>query len=141
MKKIPHSPSIASLSAALAIAMLSLDAKAQTQIFFENFDIDHSLDNTWVTNATAQGYNPVNLFFDYGTVGIPSAPHSTNGTTRGLKLQANLDPAVQFFPAGSSMSPAGFSITANFEMRWDWWLNFNGPLNAGGAGSTQIGGA
>jgi hypothetical protein len=115
-------------------------SKAQVTIFTEDFETDHSLDNTWVTN-TVGGYNPVNLFFDYSTVGIPSAPHSTGGSTHGLKLQANLDPAVQVFPSGSSISPAGFSISANFEMRWDWWLNFNGPLTGGGPGSTQIGGA
>ncbi len=133
------------LAAALAVAFSVRTATSQTQIFSENFDTDHSLDNTWVTNS-AGGYNPVDIYFDYSTVGIPSAPNSTGGTTRGLKLQANLDPLVQVFPSGSSMSPAGFSISDNFEMRWDWWLNFNGGLgtgglNGGGAGSTQIGGA
>src|ERR1039458_7079974 len=112
----------------------------QILVYSENFDTDHSLDNTWVTNSVG-GYNPVNLYFDYSTVGIPSAPNSVGGTTRGLKLQANLNPAVQVFPSGSSASPNGLSIAQDFEMRWDWWPNFNGPLNAGGAGSTQIGGA
>jgi hypothetical protein len=118
--------------------------RAQTQVFSENFDTDHSLDNTWVTN-TIGGFNPVNLYFDYSSIGIPPAPHSTGGTTRGLKLQANLDSAVQAFPSGCSVSPLGFGITENFEMRWDWWLNFNGSattgLTGGGSGSTQIGGA
>ena len=129
---------------ALAIAAVLLAGRgaslAQTQIFSADFETDHSLDNTWVTNSVG-GYNPVNLYFDYSTVGIPSAPNSTGGTTHGLKLQANLDPAVQVFPSGCGVSPAGFSISSNFEMRWDWWLNFNGPLTGGGSGSTQIGGA
>lgn len=129
---------------ALAVASIGLalaaSSRAQTQVYSEDFDADHSNDGTWITNSVG-GYNPVNVFFDYSTVGIPSAPHSVGGTTRGLKLQANLDPAVQIFPSGSSMSPTGFSITENFEMRWDWWLNFNGPLTGGGNGSTQIGGA
>jgi len=127
---------------ALTAALLAGNATclAQVQIFSENFETDHSLDNTWVTNSVG-GYNPVNLYFDYSTVGIPSAPNSTGGTTHGLKLQANLDPAVQVFPSGCGVSPSGFSISSNFEMRWDWWLNFNGPLTGGGSGSTQIGGA
>src|SRR5512140_1978016 len=66
--------------------------QAQVTIFSEDFDTDHRLDNTWITNSVG-GYNPVDLYFDYSTVGIPSAPHSVGGTTRGLKLQANLDPA------------------------------------------------
>jgi hypothetical protein len=141
MKQIPHTAMRMRLTATLAAGSLACNAMAQTLIYSENFDTDHSSDGTWVANVTAVGYNPVNLFFDYSSVGIPPAPNSTNGTTRGLKLQANLDPAVQAFPAGANASPAGFSIAQNFEMRWDWWLNYNGPLNAGGAGSTQIGGA
>lgn len=139
MKTPPPSKSIIRLAAALAAASLACNATAQVQIFSEDFDTDHSLDNTWVTNS-AGGYNPVNIYFDYSTVGIPSAPNSIGGSTRGAKMQANLDPAVQVFPSGSSISPVGFSIAQNFEMRWDWWLNFNGPLGAGGSGSTQIGG-
>lgn len=140
MKAIPQSRTILRLAATLALTALAGTATAQVQIFSEDFDTDHSLDNTWVTNS-AGGYNPVDIYFDYSTVGIPSAPNSTGGSTRGAKLQANLDPLVQVFPSGSSISPASFSTSDNFEMRWDWWLNFNGPLNAGGAGSTQLGGA
>jgi len=160
MKPIPPTPSRATLpglllSLATASLFLATTARAQVTIFSQDFETDHRTDGTWVTNTTSVwsggspgvgtitsgGYNPVDLYFDYSTVGIPSAPHSTGGSTHGLKLQANLDPSVQFFPAGSSVSPAGFSISDNFEMRWDWWLNFNGPLTGGGNGSTQIGGA
>ncbi len=136
-----HNARALSLALAAAASLtLAGAARAQTQVYSENFEIDHSNDGTWVTN-TVGGYNPVNVYFDYSTVGIPPAPHSAGGTTHGLKLQANLDPVVQIFPSGSSMSPSGFSITENFEMHWDWWLNFNGPLTGGGNGSTQIGGA
>lgn len=133
----------AALTAGLLLFAASA-ARAQTQVFAENFDTDHSADGTWIINSTG-GYNPVDLFFDYSTVGIPPAPHSTGSTTRGAKLQANLDSASGVFPSGCGVSPNGFSITENFEMRWDWWLNYNGStttgLDGGGAGSTQIGGA
>ncbi len=136
-------PSIKPLSR-IGSTLLALTAcvgmvQAQTQIYSENFETDHSLDGSWVTNAIG-GFNPVDLYFDYSTVGIPAAPNSS-GTTRGLKMQANLDPAVAVFPSGVTVSPSGFGISDNFEMQWDWWLNYNGPLNGGGAGSTQIGGA
>lgn len=125
--------------AAIALLGLPTALRAQTPVYSEDFETDHTLDGSWVIN-TIGGYNPANLFFDYSTVGIPAAPNS-GGTTHGLKLQANLDPLVAQFPSGVSASPSGFSITANFEMTWDWWLNYNGPLNGGGSGSTQIGGA
>src|SRR3954467_4559848 len=107
------------LSISSAVLAIASNSWSQNQVYSENFETDHSNDGTWVTNVIG-GYNPVNIYFDYSTVGIPSAPNSTGGTTRGLKLQANLDPAVGVFPSGASMSPNGFSITANFEMRWDW---------------------
>jgi hypothetical protein len=139
MKHLSSLKSLVGLATASAVALSVHTASAQVQVYSENFEVDHSLDNTWVTNSTG-GYNPVDIYFDYSTIGIPSAPNS-GGTTRGLKIQANLDPAVAIFPSGASMSPSGFSITSNFEMTWDWWLNYNGPLNVGGGGSTQIGGA
>lgn len=111
---------------------------AQTQVYSEDFDVDSTAN--WTVNTTAGGDNRADLYFDYSTVGIPPAPHTTGGTTRGLKLQANLTPASQVFPSGVSVSPNGFSITENFEMHWDMWINYNGPLNGGGSGSTQVAG-
>ena len=84
--------------------------------------------------------SPADIFFDYSTVGIPPAPHSVGGTTRALKLQANLPPGPGVFPSGVSVSPKNFGITENFEMHWDMWINVNGPFPAGGNGSTQIAG-
>lgn len=87
------------------------------------------------------GANLADLYFDYSTAGIPLSPNSTNSDTHGLKMCANLDPATQVFPSGVSVSPVGFSITENFDMRFDMWMNFNGPMPAGGSGSTVVGGA
>ena len=139
MKNPPYMKLTKSLAILAAVIVSSQTVKAQNLVYYENFEIDHRSDGTWVTNSLG-GYNPVDLFFDYSTVGIPLAPNSTNSTTRGLKLQANLDPLVAQFPSGVTVSPTGFGITDNFEIHWDWWLNYNGPLNGGGAGSTQIGG-
>src|ERR1043166_7713070 len=124
--------------------------RAQSLVFYEDFEIDHSLDNSYVTNSITGGPpNPVlipganlaYLYFDYSTAGIPLSPHSTNNSTHGLKLCANLDSTIQAFPSGISVSPAGFGITENFDMHFDAWFNYNGPFTGGGSGSTQIGGA
>jgi Calx-beta domain len=128
--------------ATVTASLAALPSQAQTQVYFENFEVDHRLDATWVTNSIG-GSNVADLYFDYSTVGIPPAPHSAGGSTHGLKLQANLSTALQAFPSGVTVSPNGFSITENFEMRFDSWLNYNGPTGGGlnGNGSTQIGGA
>jgi hypothetical protein len=39
---------------------------------------------------------------------------------------------------GLSVSPTGQSFAGDYRLRFDLWQNFNGPLPAGGSGSTQI---
>jgi hypothetical protein len=63
------------------------------------------------------------------------------GTTRGLKIGANLSSATApTAPAlsGISVSPTGQSFTGDYELRFDWWQNYFGPLLAGGTGSTML---
>jgi hypothetical protein len=103
-------------------------------VFAENFDADHTAN--WVVNLGPTD-GVADFFYDYSTVGIPPAPNSA-GTTRGLKLQANLTSGVF---GGLSVSPAGQSFTGNYRLRFDLWQNFNGPFPDGGSGSTQITGA
>jgi hypothetical protein len=97
----------------------------------ENFDADATAN--WTVNAGPSDH-AADFFFDYSTVGIPSAPNS-GGTTRGLKLQANQTNGIF---SGFSTSPTGQSFTGDYEVRFDWWSNFNGPFPAGGSGSTQM---
>jgi hypothetical protein len=127
------------LVAALCLSAYLPTAHAQNVIFTEDWETDHSLDDTYITNSVG-GVNYANLFFDYSTAGIPLSPHSTGSSTRALKMAANLV-AGSTFPVGVSVSPRNFGITANFELRFDAWFNFNGPLPLGGNGSTQVGGA
>ena len=103
-------------------------------LFSDNFDTDHTAN--WTVNASA-GTHPVNLFYDYGAIGIPSAPNS-GGTTIGLRLQANTSGATF---GGVSVSPNGQSFTGDYQVRFDMWLNYNGTLSGGGNGSTQVTGA
>jgi hypothetical protein len=107
--------------------------------FSDDFDADHTLD--WTVNDNGFGTNAANFYFDYSTIGIPPAPNS-NGTTRGLKLQANIDPSntpADLSPlSGISVSPTGKSFTGDYKLAFDWWANFIGPLEIGADGSTQI---
>lgn len=109
------------------------DCDGEAASFFEDFDVDHTAN--WVVN---KGPNPdgssANFFFDYSTVGIPAAPGS-NGTTRGLRLTANVTGATF---SGLSVSPAGQSFSGDYTLECYMWLNYNGPLNGGGVGSTQV---
>jgi hypothetical protein len=138
MTKLKTSPVSKLLRRFVGLPVLALlchqAVSAQEAIYSQNFDSDSTAE--WVVNTTGEGYSYGDFFFDYSTAGIPSAPHSTGGTTRGLKLGANLGTGG-VFPAGVSVSPLGFGISENFEMRFDLWLNFNKD----GQGSTEVGGA
>ncbi len=124
--------------AAILAALTALGTQTQAQLFSDNFESNTS--SSWTVNASATGNHPATFAFDYSTVGIPSAPRSTGGSTSGLKLQANLPGGAAFF-GGVSGSPNGQSFTGSYVLSFDMWMNFNGPFPAGGNGSTQAGGA
>jgi hypothetical protein len=111
------------------------DLTPGTITFSENFDADHTAGWT-INQGPSDGV--ADFFFDYSIVGIPPAPNSTGGSTRGLKLQANVTSGVF---GGLSVSPTGQSFSGDYRMRFDLWQNFNGPLPGGGSGSTQVTGA
>jgi hypothetical protein len=92
----------------------------------------------------------VNWTFDYGGVNytfngvtnqIPAAPNSPDGSTRAVKLTVNNNDAVAAI-AAVNLYRQNFSVSGNFALKFDLWINY--PGNAGGvgtgvAGSTQHG--
>jgi hypothetical protein len=127
------------LGAVLCGSIAGTQSGSAQTLFTENFDEDHSFN--WLTFAAGTGTHSADFFFDYSTIGIPAAPNSTGGTTRGMKLQANMDPATQpttNVVTGISVSPFGGEFTGSYQLRFDMWLNYHGPLNGGGTGTTQV---
>jgi hypothetical protein len=125
-----------SLLAAAALAV-ALPAVASAQVLYStDFDTDQTAN--WSVNQ-AGGANTsdnfANFFFDYSTAGIPSAPNSVGGSTRGVKLEANVSLGVF---SGLSVSPLGQSFTGDYVLKADVWQNFNGAFPGGGSGSTQM---
>lgn len=140
------------VACAVALMAIASSAYGQTILFSDNFDVDSTANwtvNSFVGGTTASGGNAANaydFFFDYSTIGIPAAPNSIGGTTRGLKLQANITGAgpVAGLPPGISVSPTGQAFTGDYKLRFDWWTNFIGNTTGGignvngGSGSTQL---
>lgn len=122
------------LAAALVLAATPALGQAQIVLYSDNFDGGMS-GASWMTNSTAAG-SDANYAFDYSTIGIPSAPNSTGGSTIGLQMRVNR-PGTGIF-SGISASPMGQSFTGDYTLRFDAWQNFNGPFPAGGNGSTQV---
>lgn len=137
-------------AAALALSVLLATTGRAATLYSENFDVDPTA--AWTTN-NGPSLNSVNYFYDYSTVGIPAAPGS-GGTTRGLKLQGNLNPNGLTGPGtatspgssyaaggvfgGLSVSPTGQSFAGDYKLSFNWWGNYNGPVNGGGTGTTQL---
>lgn len=129
------------LAGILLMLCVSLSVKAQ-QIYLQTFNADDS--GNWAvlmdyTMTDPQAYcsnNLVNFNFDYTSVGIPIAPHSAQfgsaGIHHGLKMSACYTNKPTFLPGGIvtglSACPTNFSISQNFVMHADMWINVDcGP--------------
>jgi len=122
------------IGAISATNTLRNDDLAPLPILFSD-DFETNSAPNWKTNATPTDSDAV-FAYDYGTSdGIPIAPHTTNGTTLGLKLRAHFTGAN---PGGISVSPLGLVLTNDYRLRFDAWLNFNGAAPGGGTGSSEF---
>lgn len=124
---------LCSVSLVVVIAGLSSLASA---VFFDDFDVDTS--GAWAVNKANNVANNIATFaYDYSALGISSAPGASGGSTKGLRLQANIAGATF---GGLSVSPLGQSFTGDFVMTADVWLNYLNTAAGSGSGTTQLGG-
>jgi hypothetical protein len=88
-------------------------------------------------NYVAVSTDPTSSFatfaYDYSEMGIPSAPNS-GGSTLGVKLDAN---SVTPNAAEAITLHTVASFTGDYRVKFDGWLNVNGPFPDGGGGSTN----
>ncbi|WP_148075602.1 hypothetical protein [Bythopirellula goksoeyrii] len=148
------------ISFVLFVVLASSGSTTFAQLYSESFD-DGLAMNRWTANAGVGFADTGGIFpkaidtnfdrlpfpvdgvnddfsgfaFDYSTVGIPSAPNSTGGTTTGLKLQADLFSDAM---GGVSASPNGLNLTGDYSVKFDSWANTIGPFPIGGGGSTNF---
>ena len=104
----------------------------QTTVFADNFDTNSAAN--WIVNRSSSD-TAIGFAFDYSKLGIPSAPHSTGGTTKGVQIKANLTLTVV---AAVSISPTNQSFAGDYRLHFDGWINVNGPFPGGGASSTEF---
>ena len=104
----------------------------QVTMFADNFDANTTAN--WTQNKSSADTSAT-FNFDYSALGIPSAPNSTNSSTLGVQMKANLSAGLV---SALSLSPVGQSFSGDYRVRFDAWLNVNGPFPGGGAGSTEF---
>ena len=92
-------------------------------LFSDDFDTDHSANYTILFGAdSGPDTKVVDFNFDYGVFGIPVAPHTTNGTTRGLKLTVNKGAIGA--AAGVNAYANGVSFSNAYALRFDMYTTF-----------------
>ena len=116
----------------VALLTVTLPPVAQT-VWLDNFDANSAAN--WLVNRSSTDCRAT-FNYNYAANGIPPAPNSTNNTTRGVKLEANVSLGTA---AAINISPVGQSFSGDYRLRFDLWLNQNGPFPDGGNGSTQHG--
>jgi MYXO-CTERM domain-containing protein len=129
MRKTSSSMSVVAALCALFVAGAPTSAQ---NLFFDNFDATPS--SAYTVNQDPD--SAVTFMYNYSADGIPSAPHSAAGTTLGVKFEANI-----VAPTGAqalNISPVGRSFTGDFVLKFDMWINANGPFPLGGTGSTEF---
>ncbi len=91
----------------------------------------------WTVNASALNSSPFDDVANFGVnytsvLGVPQDPYSSSTTA--VQFKINETSGNQ---AGVSASPTSLSLSGNFVMTFDMWLNYN----SGGftTGSTQVG--
>jgi GH25 family lysozyme M1 (1,4-beta-N-acetylmuramidase) len=103
----------------------------QAIVFSDDFETNSA--GNWNINKSSAD-TAIAFSFDYSTLGIPSAPHSLGGTTRGVQMKANLASGAV---AALSISPANKNFAGDYRLHFDGWINVNGPFPNGGTGSTE----
>lgn len=111
---------------------LAVPVAASAQLFVDGFDTAGSAAawNVQKTSADTQ----IDFGWDYSALGIPAAPNGV-GTT-GVRMAANI--ASPTSVEGLSMTPIGVVLPTNYTVRFDLWMNVNGPFPGGGGGSTEF---
>ena len=97
-------------------------------------DLDSADDTGWIVNKSS-GDTDVTFGYDYSADGIPAAPNS-DGSTIGIKFEANI--AAPTGAEAVSISPVGGNFTGDYRVKFDMWINANGPFPGGGGGSTEF---
>lgn len=118
--------------ASITATVINDDPPPGTLLFADDFEADSSA--LWQQNIVDSYDSFVEFAWDYSAAGIPPAPGATSGTTKGLRMRTGNTISQN---DGLSLSPLNKSFTGDYRLKFDMWINYNGPLANGGPGSTQ----
>lgn len=113
------------------VTVVDDDYPAGAVLFADNFETDSSVN--WTVNSDDFGFDSFAEFaYDYSLVNVPPVPGGN--TTKALRFRINEQTGA---PRNAiSASPIPLVLPEEYRMRFKMWVNYNGPMLYGGAGST-----
>ncbi len=112
-------------------ALLAHPSYAANIFYTEDFDVDPTAN--WTVNDPGLSDIIADFNYDYSAIGVPAAPGGAS--TVGLKMTANNSGGVF---SGFSVSPNGQSFGGKYQVKFNLWQNYVGPVGPGGSGTTQL---
>jgi hypothetical protein len=131
------------MAAAAAVGLLSLRASATLVLYADNFDSDTSANyNAFITAGTTGPSGDATFAYNYGAapgsggLSLPSAPHSTGGSTTGLRVRTdNLQSSSGTVVGATSIVTKNLNLTAPYTVQVDVWSNYIGGTSIAASGS------
>ncbi len=106
------------------------EAVPGTTLFTDNFETSSA--SQWIVNTVDGGADShADFAYDYSQLFVPPAPGGSS--TLGLRLRCNETTGNR---NAISVSPLGLNLQGDYRLKFNMWINYNGPMFDGGAGST-----
>ncbi len=121
---------VAANSSATA-TLIDDEVPAGTVLFADDFETNSAV--RWLVNSADGGADSAADFgYDYSQLYVPSAPGGSS--TKGLRFRLNEASGAL---NAVSASPLGLNLPGDYRLRFNMWINYNGPMFDGGSGSTM----
>jgi hypothetical protein len=133
---------VAAAMVALCAVIFPAVSSAQT-LYSDDFNADSSASyNIFVTPGATGPSSDATFAYDYSALGIPSAPHSTGGSTLGLRLRTdNLQNSVGTVVGAVAVATKTLSLPSQYVVSVDVWGNYIGGTSIAASGANGTTGA
>src|ERR1035437_7248528 len=130
-------------AAMTALPAVVFPAISSAALWSDDFNADTSANyNTFITAGATGPSSDATFAYDYSALGIPAAPHTTDSTTRGLRLRVdNLQSSVGTVVGAVSIATKGLSLPGQYTVSVDVWGNYIGGTSIAASGSNGSTGA
>lgn len=140
---------IRSIAAVVALAFACAPVVSMGAVYSDDFNTNTSANyNVYITAGSTGPSGDATFAYNYGAapasggLSIPAAPHTTDGSTIGLRLRTdNLQSSVGTVVGATNVITKGLVLPATYTVSVDVWCNYIGGSNISASGSNGSTGA